>query len=349
MDKVSEIWKAVDGLSLKEAKLALKHILLQANLAKSDEGIKAQLYDNLTKLYDELMTPKLEILVQEPDSDAKRVHIVFGESMAGSLKQAFKGMGLVNTDVVTAILDLLSIGPITHLHEETGHEQRYQWFSDHINLGDSMDGSEFGEYCRESLREIANIPDQAEVMIWSSSNALEQVGLRFAAYLLRDKPNRVYVCNPAELCSRRYNTENYRIDYMHSGEIPAEKLQAVYEEAVASPALSTELRQDLEQEWLSLAQQTEVLRIWIDGQIRPVDAAYFDDYILKTTEGLHHSRGNGDFIKAARVIGEAYGHCDQYIGDIYFEYRLRHLIYRGELEIKGLPKAMRYYSVRRRV
>lgn len=52
-------------------------------------------------------------------------------------------------------------------------------------------------------------------------------------------------------------------------------------------------------------------------------------------------------MKSARVIGEAIGYCDQYIGDAYFEYRLRELIYSGRVQIKGVPRAMRYYSVRR--
>ncbi|WP_423778625.1 DUF3658 domain-containing protein [Enterococcus faecium] len=38
----------------------------------------------------------------------------------------------------------------------------------------------------------------------------------------------------------------------------------------------------------------------------------------------------------------------QYIGDQFLEYRVRHLIVNGQFEIKGVPKAMRYYSVRLR-
>lgn len=66
----------------------------------------------------------------------------------------------------------------------------------------------------------------------------------------------------------------------------------------------------------------------------------------KTIEKLHADRSNRDFIKAARVIGEALGHCDQMVVDSYFEYRLRQLIYNQSLEIKGVPRGMRFYSVR---
>jgi hypothetical protein len=36
------------------------------------------------------------------------------------------------------------------------------------------------------------------------------------------------------------------------------------------------------------------------------------------------------------------------VGDAYLEYRLRHLIYNGILELKGIPKSMRHYSVKLR-
>mgnify|MGYP001290586395 CR=1 FL=1 len=76
------------------------------------------------------------------------------------------------------------------------------------------------------------------------------------------------------------------------------------------------------------------------------EADYFDDYLRNTVKELHESKGNRDFIRAARVVGQALGYCEQCIGDGYFEYRLRELVYRGVLEIKGVPRAMRYYSVR---
>ncbi|TQR38069.1 DUF3658 domain-containing protein [Brevibacillus brevis] len=34
------------------------------------------------------------------------------------------------------------------------------------------------------------------------------------------------------------------------------------------------------------------------------------------------------------------------MGDFFLEYRIRHLIYSGVLELKGIPKSMRHYSIR---
>lgn len=48
------------------------------------------------------------------------------------------------------------------------------------------------------------------------------------------------------------------------------------------------------------------------------------------------------FMKSARVIGN----LNQYIGDQFVKYRVRHLIMNGVFEIEGIPKAMRFYSVK---
>lgn len=46
------------------------------------------------------------------------------------------------------------------------------------------------------------------------------------------------------------------------------------------------------------------------------------------------------------LIGEIIGHLNQKIGDEYFEYRLIQLVLNGVFEIEGVPKAMRFYSVK---
>lgn len=105
----------------------------------------------------------------------------------------------------------------------------------------------------------------------------------------------------------------------------------------------------LERDWLDLAEQRGVLRIWDGHRIVNVEEHKFDPYLLETVEKLQARKPDGEFIPAARVIGEAIGYCNQLVGDSYFEYRLRQLIYDGVLEIKGVPRAMRHYSVRKKL
>ncbi|MNV37771.1 hypothetical protein D3C71_1293030 [compost metagenome] len=304
----------------------------------------------MKELSEKLLVPDSRILNWEPNAVTTKVHIVFGDSIAGSLKEAVKQMGCADTNKVICFRDQYSIGPLWQLHEDAGRAHRGEWFRDNIN-----DGRDYADYYdvtyhQRLTEQISQIPSEASIVIWSGKNVHEQVGLRYAVYLLRKSQNQneIYVFNVEEACERRFNTADRSIDYLHAGEIPPNKLQSVFGEAEKSGAIGCETRQLLEQEWLSLAEHHEVLRIWDGKRVLNVDEQYFDSYLLEIVEKLHTYRSKNDFIKAARVIGEALGNCDQYIGDNYFEYRLRQLIYNGFLEIKGVPRAMRFYSVRRK-
>ncbi|WP_229521929.1 DUF1835 domain-containing protein [Paenibacillus monticola] len=323
--------------------------MLQLDLDETNNDAKADVYESLKELYNELLVPKSIRLPCELDTAATTIHIVFGDSMAGGLKLAIKQQGYTDTNKVISLHDRFSMGPLWQLDKEAGRLNRSQWFRDNINDGyDDVDNDGAESYYRILTEQMAGIPDQASIVIWSGNNAYEQVGLRYAVYLLRNRRNGLFVFNAGEVCNRRFNHSNRSIDYSHTGEIPHEKLQVIFGEIEEGGPIAYETRHILEREWLALAQHHDVLRIWNGEQILNVDENYFDSYLLETVEKLHNERSNQDFIKAARIIGEALGYCDQYIGDSYFEYRLRNLIYKGELEIKGVPRAMRYYSVRRK-
>ncbi|RPK04696.1 hypothetical protein FH5_01934 [Priestia endophytica] len=51
-------------------------------------------------------------------------------------------------------------------------------------------------------------------------------------------------------------------------------------------------------------------------------------------------------MKSVRLVGEGVGHLQQYAEDAFFEYRVRQLIMNGVFEIQGVPKDMRFYSVK---
>ncbi|WP_188737858.1 DUF3658 domain-containing protein [Oceanobacillus neutriphilus] len=61
---------------------------------------------------------------------------------------------------------------------------------------------------------------------------------------------------------------------------------------------------------------------------------------------MHREQDSTEFIPSARLIGEVIGYLGQYISDVYVEFRVRYLIENGIFEIKGVPKAMRFYSVK---
>ncbi|KAI7244972.1 hypothetical protein KC345_g12144 [Hortaea werneckii] len=189
---------------------------------------------------------------------------------------------------------------------------------------------------------------QAKVVVWTSSNACEQTGMRLAVHLLGSKPSGIVVCDACAICEELYNTPDASIIYRHSGEIPADKLREALLRIHESGNLTPAEIALLAREWQVISEQAQALRIWNDGAVAEVPADHYDRYLLEKLDKLKPPSGDDGFLKSARLVGEALGYCEQYIGDAYFEYRVRELIYSGILEIKGVPSAMRFYSVRRK-
>lgn len=345
MNKMLEIRKAVEELSTDDVRQALKLVMLQIETAEQNLEAREDLFNNLKELYDSLLNSQNNNK-RELDSAVTKIHIVFGDSVAGSLKLAIKQLGLADSNKVITLNESFSIGPIWQLHTEEGWHKRKEWFRNHINVGYDESYFDMEDEASSHQSLLAQIPEQASIVIWCGNNAHEQTGLRYALYLLRHHLNGIYVFNAEEACSRRYNTPETFINYLQLGEVPVDKLKAVIGEAEENGQTTGDIRQQLEKEWLALAEHDEVLRIWNQSKIQHVDEDYLDDYLYETAESLLQHKPKDEFIKAARVVGQALGYYEQCIGDSYFEYRLRELIYTGKLEIKGVPRAMRFYSVR---
>lgn len=348
MDNIVKMKEALNRLSAQELKQLLLLTFHQVEAAANDQLAKEELYPFLKEMYDHLLDIRQnQVRRWQPDTGTKTVHVVFGRSPAGSLKCVIEALGRVDTDkIVSFDLDYFAFGPLHDLHTEEGRKRREEWFRDHINESRKDDGISYEEYHGELVKQLSGIPPEARIVILSCKNAHERTGLLWAVYLLRHHPNPIHIIDADEACGKKYNMPDYWCKYNHTGEITPEKLQEVYMEAEQEDPIPGETRRQLEDKWLKLSGRHETLRLWEDDDLRSVGVDYLDAYLLRTVEELQHRLPEHEFIKAARVIGQAIGMWDDYIGDVFFEYRLRHLIYEGRLEIKGVPRAMRYYGVR---
>ncbi|CDO03857.1 Protein of unknown function [Oceanobacillus picturae] len=213
-----------------------------------------------------------------------------------------------------------------------------------MNYGDDYI-EEYKSKFSNTLDEIAAIPDDLPLIIWTAENADEQTGLRYLLYLLKEKKNDVYLLNTTLAFQELYDTTEFQYLYPRTGEVQPEKLNTIYHMKLPKP-LTIEDRIQFEKEWIILSETEDVLRIWESREIKGVSEDYFDELILTTARKLHAEQKEKDFIKAARLIGEVFGHIDNNVGDPFLEYRVRTLIYGGFFEIKGIPKAMRFYSIK---
>lgn len=225
----------------------------------------------------------------------------------------------------------------------TGLCHRFEWLKNHINLDDEYIDTYQDDFF-QTTSQINAIPENTPIVIWVGENAHEQTGLRFVLYLLKEKSNDIFLMNTTTKYKKLFHIPNAEFFPLHTGEVSPEKFRLIYERSKDVHPLTQEERKSFEEEWKKLSTKEEVLRIWEKNEIYSVDEDYYDDYIIHSARRLH--RRNAGFMKSARLIGEVIGNVDQYIGDGFVEYRVRLLIMNGIFEIKGVPKAMRYYSVK---
>lgn len=337
---MEELDKLIDKLPCSEAKGLLSNVMYQLNIIKEFQEDRDEIIEGLISFYDETLNvgKNNQYLARE----YKTVHIVCGETAAGTLR-----VGLGCGHKVIGFPDFFAEGPIWQLHQDVGRKHRYEWLKDHLNIENNYMEEEYEQRIFITLEEMKAIPDDVPIVLWTAENAHEQAGMRYLNYLLRDKVNDVFLINSTAGFKKLYEAESEREDefFWHTGGIEPEKINSIAENRCLHP-LSAEIRRKYEEEWIALAETKEILRVWEKGTIKSVHDHYFDPIIIEQARKLHAEQEKHDFILSARLIGEVLEHLDQSIGDAYLEDRLRRLIYNRVFEIKGIPKGIRYYSVK---
>ncbi|MEN1936283.1 DUF1835 domain-containing protein [Paenibacillus sp. 102] len=329
---IDNLSKVIDNMPEDEAKSLLRLILIQLDLMETEPSEdRMKILTEIPKQLIESQKPKLHI------RESKHIHIAFGDSPAGGIKYMLKQADLTE-DYVVCFSDAFSIGPIHQLELKAGQVARQQWLSRNLNSYDLYFEEEYLSIFRESMEELQSIPQDIPITIWKADNAHEHVGLCFVLAHLQSRDN-IRVINTSE-AYRELFPEGY--DIRGTGELSSEKLAVIYEKYGKDTLLTNEARKTLEREWELLSETMDLLRIWNENQVQSVQEDYFDSFIIECAERLE---ATSSFCKAPRLIGEALGHIEQVIGDVFLEYRLRTLIQQGVFEMEGTLKAMRYYSV----
>jgi hypothetical protein len=271
-------------------------------------------------------------------AESTSVHIVISESAAGSLRY-----GLERPKVVIGFPDFFSIGPIWKLDEKIGQTYRFEWLYENIKT--EQDDYEYENKFTNTLLEIEDIPEQVPIYLWTANNANEQVGVRFILHLLQSKTNEVFLIN---------STDEYLVSqdkeppYTHTSQLEPEYLRLVFEKNETAQPLSDEDKIQFQAEWMELSSTKGVLRLCFNNKIVSVPVDHYDPLIINMIEKLHSEQVDKDFIKTLSVIGEILGQMEELISDSFLEHRIRQLVYTGVLELKGIPKSMRHYSVKLR-
>ena len=182
-------------------------------------------FDTMKKIYKDFLYYKSRPTAEK---DYKAVHIVFGDSPAGSLKRVLKDMELQDSEGVIHFSDLFSIGPIWRLSDETGLNQRAEWLRNHINY-DEDDMERYQDAFTSTVLNIRSIRSNIPIMIWAGDNSHEQTALRFVLYLLREKANNIFIIKTTASYKQLFNMPEAECYPLHTGEIIPEKLRLIYE------------------------------------------------------------------------------------------------------------------------
>lgn len=339
--------KILQYLTEEEIYFFLRNVLLRLDFLETTEYSEKQFIIDIRnmkkgvwKMYEHRTNPRREY----EENQVNRVHIVFDLSSSGSLKVSLRDVLGIEEERVIAISDMFSVGPIWRLHTEEGVKNRKDWLFYHINL-DEEDLDDYEEEIIKVRAQIDAIPDDIPINIWCGDNGHEQTGLRLALYLLKDKSNPIKMINVTKEYRKIFPEKSLDCYPLKVAEIMPERLAAIYQET-STKTLTLLQRKELEEDWLVLSESDKKLRLWQNDRIHSVLENYLDDFIIQSLQKLHNKRGNNNFIKSARLIGEVIGHSSHVVGDAFIEYRVRELIVNGILDIKGVPKAMRFYEVK---
>lgn len=343
---IDELKRILENSHEDEVKSLLFHILFRINmLEETDQYTEGQFVADLKKTYNDFLNYKRNQTDLKNNKNYKVVHILFGDSASGSLKRVLKEMEVQDEEKVISFSDMFSIGPVWQLHDKVGLNQRYEWIKNHLIFDDDYI-DEYQHKFNDTTSMINAIPKNTTIIIWVGENAHEQTALRYVMFLLKSKNYDIFLMDTTKQYKEQFDIPDTDCYPLHTGVITPEKLGLIYEKGRKIPPVSQEQRKELEKEWQVLSSTQEVLRVWENKKIKSVDEAYYDEYIINKAIKLHKQQKNKGFMKSARLIGEVIGYLEQYIGDQYFEYRVRYLIMNGVFEIEGVPKAMRFYSVR---
>ena len=265
------------------------------------------------------------------------IHIVNGESAAAALKYAFRETG----DQFIPLPVDFSVGPITAIHLKSGVSVRAEWEASSFHPLNNRSDKALSIYQR-SLKELKDVPNGAQLTIWTCENASEQIGLRIACLLLSGKQVELSLVNTHLALNEYLRNQELQQNIRHSGECNAKQLTYFY--TYSSRPIPIDLRTAYEEEGKNLLQSISQTRSWKNGEILEESETRDDAFIMNCIkEQVAESVGN-EYVDAIRVIGEAVGLTEQPFSDSWIDYRIRSLIQNGQVAFKGDLQSMRSYK-----
>ena len=250
------------------------------------------------------------------------LHVVIGDSVGGSLRQAFKQVG--HKAGVVAIRDDLSFGPIN----PPDPELRAAWARRELHLGAQetrwpADAS-WGTALSASGRRV----------VWVTRRAAhEYAGFLELLWRLGDE-----ACEVVDLTDVEVERRDGTLAFLRStGELSPDRIREGASWDRAAP-LAPAARERYREMWRRLRAENAPFRVVAGQDLVSAPISFFDELLL--------SCAGTEWQKTARVIGAALLKSEASVGDVVLLGRLRTLAAAGSLEARGDLSKMRSSEVR---
>jgi hypothetical protein len=261
---------------------------------------------------------------------ASTLHIVFGGSAGGTLREALRSVG--RKDRVIALEDDLSIGPINPSEPKL----RAAWMK--RELGYKLDKR---SVARVEAFWTAALAPAGRLIAWiSRRSAQDYAGFLEWLWRLDDRACDVVDLTEVRLPDRCATGPTAYLSLVISlGMLNPDQIVAMGLLDRARP-LRADARARYRAMWRHLREESAPLRVLSKEGLNSAPITFYDDELL--------SYAVPTWRKVARIIGEALANQDEIFrcGDVLLAARLRALANAGRLEARGNPLKMRFSEVR---
>jgi hypothetical protein len=265
------------------------------------------------------------------------IHIVFNTADVAVLKKAMELEPSMDGEV-KEIKDDYAVGPIANLFTPEGRALRNEWWTTVLTGGDYDGLVEKGVVNDESV--VADIITQLDanpdeiVWIWAAQNKHDVSGYYWLVSQLKAYASRIFILYLNNLPFISDKGTIFYPEWLHVIP-PKEFLKA---RKLARPITLSEFEVDPD-EWKRLSTENKPVRILEGGKKLGQQEEDFYDADLKRF-------ANGEWQKAARVISQFLSKNKHTTGDAYLLWRLKTLIGKQELDVKGELKGLKDFEVK---
>lgn len=259
----------------------------------------------------------------------KVIHIGYGDSATGCLKEAMDSHGLPGDKTVTSRDDFTQ-GPISECDAamDTSQRQDYWKIIDaEVNFGMDID-----LFYQESMVLLDHV-ENCEVVLWQGDSCHDILA---SAWLMTYLENRNLKWSIIDLSRLSPEDLNDGLPPVNLAMFSPKQVSQLYK---YKQTIGKEAQQMYRNLWFVMRQENGAYRINKDNEILSVQSDYHDEYIL--------SQISDEWTIASDAIGQILGLSSHTLTDTTVEWRIRQLIREGKLEYQGDLTGMDQYSVRK--